>query len=140
MANDTSIAECTTQIVSAFLQTTDVHHMELPDVVRAVKDALTSVDSPDEDPSYVDHKRAPIDPSALVANDWVQCAACGFRGVMLKRHIERVHQMTPDQYRNHFHLSPKHPITAPNYSVTRSDLAKAAGLGLDRGKRKPRRR
>jgi predicted transcriptional regulator len=38
--------------------------------------------------------------------------------------------LTPDECRTKWGLSSEYPMTAPNYSETRSKLAKDAGLGL----------
>jgi predicted transcriptional regulator len=53
---------------------------------------------------------------------------------MLKRHLKTAYGMTPEQYREKWHLSPDYPMVAPNYVRLRSEFAKRAGLG----KRKPR--
>jgi predicted transcriptional regulator len=37
--------------------------------------------------------------------------------------------MTPEQYRRRWGLPVDYPMTAPNYSKKRSQLAKKAGLG-----------
>lgn len=50
----------------------------------------------------------------------------------LKRHLA-VHGHTPASYREHFGLGPDYPMVAPNYSATRSALAKSAGLGRSDG-------
>ena len=47
----------------------------------------------------------------------------------LKRHLEAHYGMTPDQYRTKWGLPADYPMTAPNYSAQRSELAKSLGLG-----------
>jgi predicted transcriptional regulator len=52
----------------------------------------------------------------------------------LKRHIAAL-GMTPAEYRAKWDLPAEYPMVAPNYSVARSELAKAIGLGRQGGKR-----
>ena len=47
---------------------------------------------------------------------------------MLKRHLT-THGLTPQRYRQRYSLPADYPMTAPNYSAARSELAKALGLG-----------
>ena len=44
-----------------------------------------------------------------------------------------VHGMTPDEYREKWGLPADYPMVAPNYSATRSRLAKDNGLGRKAG-------
>ena len=47
---------------------------------------------------------------------------------MLKRHLAK-HGLTPDQYRERFGLKPNYPMTSPEYSARRTEMAKASKLG-----------
>jgi len=49
----------------------------------------------------------------------------------LKRHL-RIRGMTPEQYREKWGLPGTYPMTSPNYSAARSELAKQMGLGQQR--------
>ena len=40
---------------------------------------------------------------------------------MLKRHLMTHYDMTPDQYRQKWGLSPDYPMVAPNYAEQRRD-------------------
>jgi hypothetical protein len=56
-----------------------------------------------------------------------RCPNGGHKGKhfsMLKRHLMTDHQLTPDQYRQRWQLSPTYPIVAPAYAKTRSALAR----------------
>ena len=48
----------------------------------------------------------------------------------LKRYLRTSHNMSPEQYRAKWGLPATYPMVAPNYTIRRSDLAKAMGLGL----------
>jgi len=47
----------------------------------------------------------------------------------MKRHLAR-HGLTAEQYRAKWGLPDNYPITAPAYSLRRSEMAKANGLGV----------
>ena len=49
----------------------------------------------------------------------------------MKRHLGGL-GMTPEIYRAKWHLPHDYPMVAPNYSATRSGLAKTNGLGASR--------
>jgi hypothetical protein len=45
------------------------------------------------------------------------------------RHLKTAYNMTPEEYRERWGLSPDYPMVAPNYAKQRSRLAKQIGLG-----------
>ena len=51
----------------------------------------------------------------------------------MKRHLTS-HGLTPQQYRAKWGLPADYPMTAPNYSATRSAMAKDIGLGQEAGR------
>jgi predicted transcriptional regulator len=57
---------------------------------------------------------------------------CGKKQKTLRRHLMTAHGMSPDQYRKDYGLPDTYPLTAPNYSSRRSEMAKAIGLGRKR--------
>jgi predicted transcriptional regulator len=59
-----------------------------------------------------------------VQHDHVVCLECGFRGLMLRRHLRDAHGLKPAGYRAHWKLATDHPLTAPAYSTRRSTMAK----------------
>ena len=67
-----------------------------------------------------------------VQRDHVVCLECGFRGLMLRRHLRDAHGLEPAAYRAHWKLATDHPLTAPAYSDRRSTMAKQLGLGRPR--------
>jgi predicted transcriptional regulator len=64
-----------------------------------------------------------------VGQDAIACLDCGYRRKLLKRHLMRAHQLTPDRYRERWGLKSDYPMVAPNYAARRSELAKTLGLG-----------
>ena len=64
-----------------------------------------------------------------VTPDFLVCLEDGKKFKSLKRHLMTHHQLTPQQYRERWGLQADYPMVAPNYSATRSSLAKNSGLG-----------
>jgi predicted transcriptional regulator len=48
---------------------------------------------------------------------------------MLKRYLRSRYDMSPDEYRRRWGLSPDYPMVAPSYTERRSEFAKRIGLG-----------
>ena len=67
-----------------------------------------------------------------VQPEQVVCLECGFRGLMLRRHLRVAHALDPAAYRTRWKLSADHVLTAPAYSEQRSTMAKQIGLGRPR--------
>jgi predicted transcriptional regulator len=72
-----------------------------------------------------------------VRPDHLVCLICGKPQKVLKRHPAVEHELTPDQYRETFGLKTDYPMTAPNYTRQRHELALKIGLGQPK---KPTRR
>jgi predicted transcriptional regulator len=65
--------------------------------------------------------------------DYIVCLEDGRKLKLLRGHLRSAFNMTPDQYRTKWGLRSDYPMVAPNYSMTRSRLALACGLGRGRG-------
>lgn len=78
----------------------------------------------------------PLEPAVpirrSVQRDHVICLECGFRGQMIRRHINIAHGLDPAEYRVRWQLPTDYPLTAPSYSQRRSTMAKEIGLGRPR--------
>ncbi len=67
--------------------------------------------------------------SESVQPDYIICLEDGRKLKMLRRHLRSTFNMTPAQYRTKWRLRSDYPMVAPNYSLTRSRMAVAWGLG-----------
>src|ERR1700730_1510737 len=78
-------------------------------------------------------KESPLVPVVSVRRsvrpDHIICIDCGYKGKMLKRHLQSRHGLSVVQYRTRWKLSSDYPMTAPNYSEQRAQFAKKIGLG-----------
>ena len=64
-----------------------------------------------------------------VTPDYIVCLEDGRQLQMLKRHLRKAFDMSPEQYRRRWGLPADYPMTAPNYAKKRSKIAKNTGLG-----------
>ena len=122
----------TAQIVAAHASYTPVTTDQLPELIRAVHRALSSLGQDAAEPAQGE-PAVPIWRS--VQHDRITCLECGARMAMLKRHLRIVHGLTPDAYRERWNLGRDYPMIAPDYAEMRSGLAKRIGLGQWRAKR-----
>ncbi|RWM12406.1 MAG: transcriptional regulator [Mesorhizobium sp.] len=122
-----NLIELTADIVSAYVQKNAVPVSGLPDLIASVNSALSNigqtalVEAPVQKPA--------VNPKRSVFPDYIISLEDGQKYKSLKRHLATRHGMTPDEYRAKWGLAKDYPMVAPNYSATRSALAKSLGLG-----------
>src|SRR5437868_1070805 len=117
----------TTNIVAAYVRHNQIGADQLPVLISTVHLALVGLGKPAAETEVERTPAVPIRRS--VHRDYVVCLDCGWRGKMLRRHISSAHGLDPTEYRRCWGLSSDHPLTAPAYAESRSDLAKKLGLG-----------
>lgn len=126
-ATSPALRACTAKIVSSYIGRNNTPMADLPVVITSVYNALSGLG---QLAPIVDENREPAVPiRRSVRPDSLICLECGFKGKMLRRHLNTEHNLTADQYRERWHLAPDYPVTAPNYSRQRSIFAKEIGLG-----------
>ncbi|MHB2210553.1 Ros/MucR family transcriptional regulator [Methylobacterium sp. CM6257] len=119
-------------IVSAFVSNNPVPAPELPGLIAAVHATLHGLTQPQAAPAEDLRPAVPVRRS--VQPDFIVCLEDGKKFKSLKRHLRTHYNMTPDEYRQKWGLSPDYPMVAPNYAAARSSLAKSMGLGHQRRK------
>ncbi len=125
--NDSNeILGLTEKIVSAHVANNAVSNADLPDLIKAVHTALTNITTAGET-APTPEPAVPINKS--VTANYIVCLEDGRKMKMLKGHLKRHHNMTPDEYRVRWGLPGDYPIVAPAYAKQRSELAKKIGLG-----------
>jgi predicted transcriptional regulator len=135
----TTLAELTAEIVSAYVSSNQITPSDLGTLVSAVAGELRNVGTRLEQPAESKSKSEPAVPvRRSVASDHLVCLVCGKKQKLLKRHLAVEHSLTPDQYRKLFDLKPDYPMVAPSYAEKRRELAFQIGLG--RPKKAARRR
>jgi predicted transcriptional regulator len=133
----TTLAELTAEIVSAYVSHNETIPSDLGTLVSAVASELRKVGTRVEQPA--ESKIEPAVPvRRSIASDHLVCLVCGKKQKLLKRHLLVEHSLTPDQYRELFDLKPDYPMVVPSYAQRRRELALQIGLG--RPKKPARRR
>ena len=121
----------TAQIVVAHVSHNPVAADALPAMIQSVYRSLASAGAaPEAAPAAA--AAAPIPAVAIkksVFPDFIVCLEDGKKLKMLKRHLRTSYNLTPADYRAKWGLPSDYPMTAPNYTSTRSQLAKSIGLG-----------
>ncbi len=122
------LIELSSEIVAAYVGHNALSPTDLPKLIGDVYAALKGLGagpaaSEAEAPKPAVPVRRSINPDYLI------CLEDGKKFKSLKRHLMTHHHLTPQQYREKWALPADYPMVAPNYSATRSSLAKSSGLG-----------
>jgi len=124
--------ELTADIVAAYVSNNSVSASDLPGLIASVHSALNNIHTP------AAVEVLPLTPAVSVkksiTDDYLICLEDGKRFKSLKRHLKASYGMSPDEYRTKWGLPSDYPMVAPNYSASRSSLAKSLGLGQQRKK------
>jgi predicted transcriptional regulator len=131
------VVSLTAQIVSAHVANNDVAVEQISMFIREVHQALATVGQAGLEPTKPEPAVAA---KKSVFADRILCLDCGKGFKTLKRHLSTDHQMTPGEYRAKWGLPPSYPMVAANYAATRSQLAKASGLGRKMAAPPPKKR
>jgi predicted transcriptional regulator len=130
--------EPTVAVVASFVDRNQVDAVLVPDLIRSVSRAFRGLHRPEPEPEAETQTRkataAQIRKS--ITDDGLISFEDGRSYRVLKRHL-RTLNLTPDEYRAKWGLGSGYPMTAPSYSVKRSILAKASGLGRVRPELEP---
>jgi predicted transcriptional regulator len=128
--DQSTLAEMTAEIVSAYVSHNRVAVSDVPNVIRAVAANLESLG--------IEEKPVPEKPEPAVSvrrsisPNYITCLICGKKQKLLKRHLAAEHNLTPAEYRELFDLRTDYPMVAPSYAQQRSELARRIGLGRPR--------
>ena len=116
----------TSQIVAAYVRKNLITTDQIAGLINSVHSTLSGLgDEVVEEPAHV----PAVTVRRSVRPDYIICIDCGYKGKMLKRHLQSKHGLSVIQYKLRWKLSSDYPMTAPNYSERRSQFAKSIGLG-----------
>ena len=140
MVSRDEILRMAVDVVAAYLSNNQLPAGQIPEVISTVFRSLNSLDG-----TSVEVSQEPLKPAVpirrSVTPEYIICLEDGKKLKMLKRHLRTTYNMTPEEYRAKWNLSPDYPMVAPNYAQQRSDFAKQIGLGRKPGeKRRGRKR
>jgi predicted transcriptional regulator len=120
--------ELIADIVSAYVSNNPVPVSALPELIASVAASLRGLVE-DAAPAQVEPQMPAVPIKKSVRPDYIVSLEDGRKFKSLKRYLRTSYGMTPDEYRAKWNLPSDYPMVAPNYSKTRSDLAKSLGLG-----------
>ena len=127
-AADNDLIDLSADIVSAYVSHNALSVTDLPRLIADVHAALRNLHSPAAaEPAEELKPAVPVRKS--VAPDFIICLEDGKKFKSLKRHLRTHYNLSPEEYREKWGLPADYPMVAPNYSATRSRLAKDNGLG-----------
>jgi predicted transcriptional regulator len=117
----------TAEIVAAHVSNNSVALADLSNLIQDVYRTLSNVGQPQ--PQQPERPQPAVSVKKSITPDYLVCLEDGKKLKMLKRHLKTAYNLTPEQYRERWGLSPEYPMVAPNYAKHRSTLAKKIGLG-----------
>nr|WP_313902728.1 MucR family transcriptional regulator [Methylobacterium sp. E-066] len=123
----------TADVVAAYVRKNAIPVSELRALFGDVHAALKRVAESHAGAAEPAEPAVPVEGS--VTADYIVCLEDGRKFKSLKRHLRSKYAMSPEQYRAKWKLPADYPMVAPNYAKTRSELAKAIGLGRPDGLR-----
>ena len=125
---DNDLIDLSTEIVSAYVSHNALSVTDLPKLIADVHLALRGLRS-NTAPEPIEELRPAVPVKKSVAADYIVCLEDGKKFKSLKRHLRTHYNLSPEEYREKWGLPADYPMVAPNYSATRSRLAKDNGLG-----------
>jgi predicted transcriptional regulator len=116
----------TSQIVAAYVRKNLISTDQIAGLINSVHSTLSGLGNEVvEEPPRV----PAVSVRRSVRPDHIICIDCGYKGKMLKRHLQSRHGLSVVEYKTRWNLSSDYPMTAPNYSEQRAQFAKKIGLG-----------
>ncbi|ACT58920.1 MucR family transcriptional regulator [Hirschia baltica] len=126
--NDSTLIGVVSEIVSAYVGNNPVPVSDLPGLIENTYNVVSELNGRIVKETKADQKPA-VSVRKSLSEDYVICLEDGKKFKSLKRHLRTRYNMSPEEYREKWGLSPDYPMVAPNYAKQRSDLAKRMGLG-----------
>lgn len=124
----TDLVDLSADIVCAYVSHNALSVTDLPRLIVEVHTALRSLET-GETLTAPEELRPAVPIRKSVTPDYIVCLEDGKKFKSLKRHLRTQYDLSPEEYREKWGLPPDYPMVAPNYSATRSRLAKDNGLG-----------
>jgi predicted transcriptional regulator len=128
--DNSDLLRLSVDIVASYVSHNSASATSLPDIIRSVHQALTSLGEPAAPAAIPAERAKPAVPiSKSIQNDFIVCLEDGKKLKMLKRYLRAQYDLSPEEYRRKWGLPPDYPMVAPAYAVRRSEFAKQIGLG-----------
>ena len=98
------------------------HKVEQQDVMQIFQDIYNKLQAIEKASTQAKHDQT-------IYDEYLVCLEDGKKLKTLKRYLQKMFGLTPDQYRKKWNLPADYPMVAPNYSKKRTKIAKEKGLG-----------
>lgn len=128
---DRQFISLATDLVAAYVSNNSVPVAELANLIGTIHASIAKLAAAPEEPVKVP-AAPPVSIRKSITDEYLICLEDGKRFKSLKRHLQTVYGMSPDQYREKWGLPRDYPMVAPAYAKARSALAKEMGLGASR--------
>ena len=125
---ESELIELSSEIVAAYVGHNALSASDLPKLIADIYTALKALGNTPAAQESEQLKPA-VSVRRSITPDHLVCLEDGKKFKSLKRHLMTHHKLSPQQYREKWGLPADYPMVAPNYSATRSSLAKSSGLG-----------
>ncbi|HEY9012708.1 MAG TPA: MucR family transcriptional regulator [Devosia sp.] len=127
-ADDNDLIDLSADIVCAYVSHNALSVADLPKLIADVHAALRGLGTAAV-AEPVEELKPAVPVKKSIAPDYIVCLEDGKKFKSLKRHLRTHYNLSPEEYREKWGLPADYPMVAPNYSATRSRLAKDNGLG-----------
>ena len=127
--NGQELVALSVDIAAAYVTHNALSSADLPKLVIDIHAALKSLGEP-KAPEVPEPAAPAVSIRKSITPDFLICLEDGKKFKSLKRHLRVTYAMSPNDYRAKWKLPADYPMVAPNYSATRSAMARANGLGL----------
>ena len=124
-----TLAELTTQIVSAYVAHHPVRSVDVPAVIDAVAKRMAALAAEELTEAPPPKPEPAVSVRSSVSREHLTCLVCRQRVKTLRRHLAAAHGLTPAGYREMFELARDYPMVAPAYAERRAEIARRSGLG-----------
>lgn len=111
-----------TQIVCAYTNKNNLTVDQLTKLITELHELFKNLSDPNIKTPFINVKKS-------ITSDYIICLEDGKKLTVLTRYIKNKYNLTPDQYRAKWNLPSDYPMVAPNYTSTRSSIAKSSSLG-----------
>ena len=125
-----SLLSLASEVVAAYVSNNTARSEEVAELILKVHGTLVGLAGRGESAYSQMAVRPAVPIEHSVTQDYIVCLEDGRKMKMLKRHLRKGYNLTPEQYRERWNLPPDYPMVAPSYARKRSALAKMNGLGL----------
>lgn len=135
MVSRDEILRMAVDVVAAYLSNNQLPSGQISEVIDTVFRSLSALDGTTAEAKQ-EHQKPAVAVRRSVTPEYIVCLEDGKKLKMLKRHLRTTYNMTPEEYRAKWNLSPDYPMVAPNYAKQRSEFAKKIGLGRKPGEKR----